>query len=692
MKKVRTAICAGITALALSFSGCSNLIYEDSGVNPTFTSRSVSVSGELSVDSSIATPFGLVADLSQDNLIRLAWGCPSVKPDAWYIYLDGQKVDETSILKQVEVESYSGNHVIAVAAVKNGRRSEAEGIEVNVKGNHAPIENGSGLVSGATYKIIAKCSGKALDNDNWETTPGANVHQWGYGDNQANQQWILRQNSDGSWKIINLYSKLALDAANWGTTDGTNVLQWTDLNNRNQDWFITKEGSYYKIINAYSGLALDVSAASQEDGANVQTWTWNGTDAQLWELTNLSGSDGLEPGEPNPRDPENPGNPGNPINPDDRGIPIDTNDILVPRNNGMKVTYQFQNHTRGAFADNQIYIYIICMNQNDVWCYARPDGALIPIGSSSSDTWQYTLADVKNSGFQIPLSHSGRIYYSYGKPFVMWGNGNGVVLPSLSNPADPNYETYFDWLEYTVAEHGFWVNTTQVDQLGFPVLMNVYDNDGRVQQTGISVKREKIWEAFRAEMPNEFKTLVSDYRIFAPCKGAFDNRTGGAYGNYFDAYVTETWNTIASKSQTVTHPQGKFILTGDGNNLYFRCIEKYGEIATVGQTYVIHGKPTTSEVFEGYGVLASGNPMELALEAWICAALNRHVAHMEPDAYWNNASAYYNVGPCNYFSKFWHDHSERGGLAYGFCYDDVNDQSATTFTTNARGVVVRLGF
>ena len=149
---------------------------------------------------------------------------------------------------------------------------------------------------------------------------------------------------------------------------------------------------------------------------------------------------------------------------------------------------------------------------------------------------------------------------------------------------------------------------------------------------------------------------------------------------------------LVSKSQIVTHPQGKFILTGDGNNLYFRCIEAYGTIAAAGQTYVIHGKPTTSEVFEGYGVLASGNPMELALEAWICAALNRHVAHLEPDAYWNNASAYYNAGPCNYFSKFWHDHSERGGLAYGFCYDDVNDHSATTFTTNARGVVVRLGF
>ena len=684
MKKLKTAVCAGAAVIALGLSGCSNLTYDVSNELSHISSRSVYVDESVVVDSSIAAPFGLVADVSEDNLIRLTWGCPSVMPDKWYIYLDGKKVDETSILKQIEVSSYSGNHVIAVAAVKNGRRSEAEGLEVAVKGKSAPVENNTGLVSGATYKIISKCSGKSLDNDNWQTEAGSNVHQWEYGNDQENQQWILTQNSDGSWVITNVYSGLALDAAGWGTTDGTNVFQWTVNGNQNQHWNISKEGSYYKILNAYSGLALDVSAASVENGANIQTWTWNGTDAQLWELTKLSG--GTTPVIPEP-----------PVNPeppyyDGKGISRDTNDVLVARNNGMKLTYQFQNYTHGAFADNEIYIYTICMNSNNVWCYARPDGALIPIGSTESSAWQYTLADLKNTGMQMPLAHSGRIYYSYGKPLYMKGDGNGVVLPSLSNPSDPNYETYFDWLEFTVSDNGFWVNTTQVDQLGFPVLMNVYDNDGRVQQTGISKSREEIWNLFRSEMPAEFKTLVSDYRIFAPCKAGFDERSGGAYGNYFDAYVTETWNTIASKSQTVTHPQGKFIMTGDGTNIYFRCIEAYGTIASAGQTYTIYGKPRTSEVFEGYGVLASGNPMELALEAWICAALNRHVAHMEPDAYWNNAAAYYNAGPCNYFAKFWHDHSERGGLAYGFCYDDVNDQSATTFTTNARAVVVRLGF
>ncbi len=285
MKKTNLLLCAGAT-LVLGFLGCTDLTCETSELDSR--SRSVAVEGSLSVDGSIASPFWLVADVKTDNIIRLSWGSPSVKPDSWYIYLDGKKVDETSVLKQVEIKSYSGKHVVAVAAVKNGRRSQAEGLEVSVKGTPAP--QSTGLVSGATYKIISKCSGKSLDNDGWKTADGSNVHQWAYGNNQANQQWIFSQNSDGSWVIENAYSGLALDAENWGTKDGTNVFQWTVCGNKNQHWNISKVGSYYKIINAYSGLALDVDAASKKDGANIQTWTWNGTDAQLWEIVKVSDS------------------------------------------------------------------------------------------------------------------------------------------------------------------------------------------------------------------------------------------------------------------------------------------------------------------------------------------------------------------------------------------------------------------
>ena len=83
MKKVRTAIIAGITAMALSFSGCSNLISDVAGESTVSASRSVVVNESIAVDSSIAIPFGLVADVGEKNLIRLAWGCPSVMPDCW---------------------------------------------------------------------------------------------------------------------------------------------------------------------------------------------------------------------------------------------------------------------------------------------------------------------------------------------------------------------------------------------------------------------------------------------------------------------------------------------------------------------------------------------------------------------------------------------------------------------------------
>ena len=98
MKKARIAICAGVAAIALSLSGCSNLGYDVSNETVLSASRSVSVDGSVSIDSSIAIPFGLVADVGENNLIRLAWGCPSIMPDKWYIYLDGKIVDETSIL------------------------------------------------------------------------------------------------------------------------------------------------------------------------------------------------------------------------------------------------------------------------------------------------------------------------------------------------------------------------------------------------------------------------------------------------------------------------------------------------------------------------------------------------------------------------------------------------------------------
>ena len=69
--------------------------------------------------------------------------------------------------------------------------------------------------------------------------------------------------------------------------------------------------------------------------------------------------------------------------------------------------------------------------------------------------------------------------------------------------------------------------------------------------------------------------------------------------------------------------------------------------------------------------------------------MNRHV--YENQSNWNNVSAYYKAAPANYYAKFWHDHSI-DGLAYGFCYDDVNGQAAYVEVGDPKGVIVRVGW
>lgn len=422
------------------------------------------------------------------------------------------------------------------------------------------------------------------------------------------------------------------------------------------------------------------------------------------------------------------------------GISTDITGVeLVPVAGDNKMVFQFVNSTRGAYSDDEIYIYALCqlasitpvsanpegLSEN-AWCYIDKNGKLHAVGETLSSIWEIRLSEIKNSGIQMPYMKSGRIYYSYGKPLDMRGETNGYRSPSLANPSDPNAKTYFDWLEFTVSDNGTWVNTTQVDQLGFPVLMHLIGKDAGgkpvMATTGLTKKREEIWKLYKEFVPDEFKILAGEYRIVAPAKGGFDDRNHEPYGHYFDDYVTQVWNHWKDNPTVMHHPKGEFKLRGDGTNLYFDCQESYddNQMAKVGATYLISGKPTTSEVLEGYGKLASSHTqgadgnhvaMELALEAWVCAALNRHVAHLDPDTNWcdmykagefwrikaenephERQKGYYKDSPCNWYAAFWHTISENNGLAYGFCYDDVNDQSATTYVNKPTNCIVKLGF
>jgi hypothetical protein len=109
--------------------------------------------------------------------------------------------------------------------------------------------------------------------------------------------------------------------------------------------------------------------------------------------------------------------------------------------------------------------------------------------------------------------------------------------------------------------------------------------------------------------------------------------------------------------------------------------------ANAGETFVVQ-RPSTQDILECAGTMANGvagstaqqqdeNAVQLQLENQICSATNRGV--LATPVNWASVSTYYAASPANFYSQFWHQHSV-AGLAYGFSYDDNNNQS-TTITT-----------
>jgi hypothetical protein len=205
----------------------------------------------------------------------------------------------------------------------------------------------------------------------------------------------------------------------------------------------------------------------------------------------------------------------------------------------------------------------------------------------------------------------------------------------------PNSQ-YFDFIEFTVGPSVFNGNTTRVDAFGLKLAMRLRAHDGYDVEVGedratFAESREATFQRFINEVPAEFKHLgqiQAPFRIPAPGSSP-QFQPGGQYANYYAGYT-----------------------------------------ASVGFS------ATAQQIFGCSGPLANNPGM--------CAALNRHVAHL-PQSQWSTPSLYYQAAPANYYSKFWHDHNI-SRLSYGFPYDDYAEQSSFISHGNPQWLLVAVGF
>ena len=370
----------------------------------------------------------------------------------------------------------------------------------------------------------------------------------------------------------------------------------------------------------------------------------------------------------------------------------------MTKSNDDKMYFQLNNLTGGKYPNNKIYYCILGYNTNNQLVYVDKNGNqniatldknTIPKGDRMCADICYSLEE--SNFVYMPDIISGRMYIGYGEQvyitFNQAADGRiGYAGPDLNNPTDPNQDVLFEFLEFTIKNKEYWGNTSRVDYFTFPIVTRLFGYDGydggqyydKYDRTvGDVGTRDELFNAFKNEVPTEFKTLVTDKRIMAPCKMTFNE--GQIYGHYFDNYVNEFWSKYSNEDLVFTCDAGTFRGRVSGNSMRFTAD---GD----SSTYYVY-KPTTQDVLEGKGNFNRGSSRELVIEAQLCAAFNRGVA-TQPNNF-NNEGQYYKNSVANFYAGFFHRHAI-DGKAYGFCYDDVFDKSTLLHFTNPTGLIVDL--
>ena len=358
------------------------------------------------------------------------------------------------------------------------------------------------------------------------------------------------------------------------------------------------------------------------------------------------------------------------------------------------MNFLVQDNTKGQFAPDQVYVAILGKDSGGNFAHLTAGGSLVPMKVSDNTAPGHLTKDGKNysnyfirlsdlpAGFTVPVMNSGRVYIALGSPLYITVNTDvdkkiGYAGPNVENATDPNLKVYFDTIEFTTDGSGFHGNTTQVDEFGFPMTMKLASTDGTTGTVGITESRAAIFSEFRTTANlADFQGLLSQapYRILAPKHSTYSQSKNPTY---FDNYIAQVWSHYSATDLVLTNSFVTF--TGRVINNVF-TFTRPGD----SNRYLIH-RPATWEVFGSAGVFASGGEIEKALEAQLDAAMNRHVALTPGD--FNAVGRYYQAAPANFYAAFWHPRSI-AGLAYGFDYDDVNNQSSSLKSTDPKSLTI----
>ncbi|MDS0139408.1 MULTISPECIES: PQQ-dependent sugar dehydrogenase [unclassified Amycolatopsis] len=163
----------------------------------------------------------------------------------------------------------------------------------------APAASAATVDTNASYVLVNRNSGKALDVAGSATYEGARVTQ-STRDDRASQQWQFVDSGGGNYRIKSKHSAKILTFPS--TADRAGLVQNTDAGRAGQQFRLADSaGGDVRLLNRASGKAVDVLGSSTADGARVVQLPDTGGANQRWQLVKLA-ADTTPPTAPaNPR-------------------------------------------------------------------------------------------------------------------------------------------------------------------------------------------------------------------------------------------------------------------------------------------------------------------------------------------------------------------------------------------------------
>ncbi|WP_443048314.1 RICIN domain-containing protein [Streptomyces sp. H39-C1] len=139
--------------------------------------------------------------------------------------------------------------------------------------------------------VANKNSGLCADARAASTANGTAVQQYTCNGTAA-QQWQFQATSDGYVRVNSQGNAAQVwDVADVSTADGGLIHLWTYGGGNNQQWLPVEEtGGSYHFVSRNSGKCLDVPSASTANSVQLQQWACNGTTAQSFQVTPVTGT------------------------------------------------------------------------------------------------------------------------------------------------------------------------------------------------------------------------------------------------------------------------------------------------------------------------------------------------------------------------------------------------------------------